>query len=64
MIGQEVEVLFEKPGRDPGQMVGKSGHLHAVHVTSDAVKIGDIAKVRIVGSGTNSLAGKVSGPTR
>ena len=33
MVGREVEVLYEKPGRLPGQMVGKSDHLHAVHVT-------------------------------
>jgi tRNA-2-methylthio-N6-dimethylallyladenosine synthase len=24
MVGREVSVLFEKPGRLPGQMVGKS----------------------------------------
>jgi tRNA A37 methylthiotransferase MiaB len=32
MVGREVGVLYEKPGRLPGQMVGKSDHLHAVHV--------------------------------
>jgi tRNA-2-methylthio-N6-dimethylallyladenosine synthase len=32
MVGREVGVLYEKPGRMPGQMVGKSDHLHAVHV--------------------------------
>ena len=52
-------VLFEKPGRLPGQMVGKSEYLHAVHVTSDAVARGDLAKVRIVESVRNSLAGVV-----
>ena len=36
MIGREVGVLYEKPGRLPGQMVGKSDHLHAVHVTDPA----------------------------
>jgi hypothetical protein len=28
----QVSVLFEKAGRMPGQMVGKSEYLHAVHV--------------------------------
>jgi tRNA-2-methylthio-N6-dimethylallyladenosine synthase len=32
MVGREVSVLFEKAGRMPGQMVGKSEYLHAVHV--------------------------------
>ncbi|MFY0635415.1 MAG: tRNA (N6-isopentenyl adenosine(37)-C2)-methylthiotransferase MiaB [Vannielia sp.] len=57
MVGREVHVLIEKPGRLPGQMVGKSDHLHAVHVMSDSLAIGDLARVRITDSGPNSLAG-------
>jgi tRNA-2-methylthio-N6-dimethylallyladenosine synthase len=57
MVGKEVGVLFEKPGRLPGQMVGKSDHLHAVHVRADGLKPGDLRQVRIVESGRNSLAG-------
>ncbi|MEL7131289.1 MAG: tRNA (N6-isopentenyl adenosine(37)-C2)-methylthiotransferase MiaB [Pseudomonadota bacterium] len=57
MVGRTVQVLFEKPGRRPGQMGGKSEYLHAVHVDNAPVQIGDIAKVRIVGSAANSLAG-------
>jgi tRNA-2-methylthio-N6-dimethylallyladenosine synthase len=60
MIGRDVSVLFEKPGRHEGQMVGKSGQLHAVHVKAEGVSIGDIRKVRIVDSGTNSLAGELA----
>ena len=61
MIGKEVGVLFEKPGRDPGQMVGKSDHLHAVHVTAGGIRPGDLRAVRIVDSGRNSLAGELLG---
>ncbi|WP_306004787.1 tRNA (N6-isopentenyl adenosine(37)-C2)-methylthiotransferase MiaB [Aquicoccus porphyridii] len=57
MVGQTVGVLFEKPGRLPGQMVGKSDHLHAVHVDDCAARPGDLCAVRIVSSGPNSLAG-------
>ena len=57
MVGQEVGVLFEKPGRLVGQMVGKSDHLHAVHVTAKGVSPGDLRQVKIVESGANSLAG-------
>ncbi len=56
MVGREVSVLFERKGREAGQMVGKSEYLHAVHVTDD-VEIGEIKRVRIVESGTNSLGG-------
>ena len=59
MVGRDVQVLFEKPGRLEDQMVGKSEYLHAVHVMGAEVNIGDIAKVRVIGSGTNSLAGQI-----
>src|SRR6056297_544807 len=62
MVGREVSVLFEKPGRLDGQMVGKSEYLHAVHVTDSDLKPGDMAPVRIVESGSNSLGGQVMGP--
>ena len=58
MVGKVVQVLFEKSGRQPGQMTGKSEYLHAVHVT-DRAAIGSIAPVRITASGTNSLAGVI-----
>ncbi|MCE8509129.1 tRNA (N6-isopentenyl adenosine(37)-C2)-methylthiotransferase MiaB [Ruegeria pomeroyi] len=60
MVGREVSVLFEKPGRLPGQMVGKSEYLHAVHVQDPGLEAGQIARVRIVASGPNSLAGELA----
>ena len=57
MVGREVGVLFEKPGRLPGQMAGKSEYLHAVHVSGAAAERGDLRRVRIVESGANSLSG-------
>ena len=57
MVGRTVGVLFEKAGRMPGQMVGKSDYLHAVHVTDPSATVGRLAQVRIVDSGPNSLAG-------
>ncbi len=59
MVGREVGVLFEKPGRLPGQMVGKSDHLHAVHVTAQGIQAGDLCRVRITRSAPNSLAGEL-----
>ncbi len=58
MVAREVSVLFEKPGRLAGQMVGKSEYLHAVHAKTEA-RPGDIARVRITASAPNSLAGSV-----
>ena len=59
MVGRTVNVLFEKPGRQDGQMVGKSEYLHAVHVTDSTIQSGDIVPVKIVESGANSLSGEI-----
>ncbi len=57
MVGRELSVLFEKPGRLEGQMVGKSEYLHAVFVDAPKAQIGDLVRVRISHSSANSLAG-------
>ncbi|WP_145108718.1 tRNA (N6-isopentenyl adenosine(37)-C2)-methylthiotransferase MiaB [Cereibacter sediminicola] len=58
MVGHELGVLYEKAGRLPGQMVGKSDYLHAVHVEDPGARPGDLVRVRITASGPNSLAGE------
>jgi tRNA-2-methylthio-N6-dimethylallyladenosine synthase len=58
MVGRELGVLYEKPGRQAGQMIGKSDHLHAVYVNDPAGKVGELVRVRILASSTNSLAGE------
>ena len=62
MVGRNVKVLFERPGRMPGQMVGKSEYVHAVHVTGDGIQAGDRKEVRIVEASSNSLAGELITP--
>jgi tRNA A37 methylthiotransferase MiaB len=57
MVGREVAGLFARAGRMPGQMVGKSEYLHAVHIDPADVARGQTARVRITSSGTNSLSG-------
>ena len=59
MVGRTVKVLFEKAGREKGQMIGKSEYLHAVFAESSDVRIGDIRDVRIATSATNSLGGTI-----
>lgn len=59
MVGRELGVLFEKPGRNPGQMIGKSDYLHAVFVDAPDGKVGELVRVRITHSSTNSLAGEL-----
>jgi tRNA-2-methylthio-N6-dimethylallyladenosine synthase len=60
MVGRELDVLFEKTGRDPGQLIGKSQYLHAVHALAEPEMIGTVQKVMITRSVTNSLSGKLA----
>jgi tRNA-2-methylthio-N6-dimethylallyladenosine synthase len=60
MVGRTLPVLIEKPGRNPGQMVGRSPYLHAVHLSADAGLAGRIVPARIEASGPNSLAGTLA----
>lgn len=57
LVGRTVPVLLEKPGRDPGQLVGRSPYLQSVHVQAEAALIGTIVDTHITGVGTNSLSG-------
>ncbi|MDE0850168.1 tRNA (N6-isopentenyl adenosine(37)-C2)-methylthiotransferase MiaB [Yoonia sp.] len=60
MVGREVSVLFEKAGRETGQMIGKSEYLHAVFAEAPNDVIGQVRKVRITKSETNSLGGTMA----
>jgi len=55
LVGKEVSVLLEKPGREPGQLVGRSPFLQPVICDETVGKIGDIATVRIGRASANSL---------
>ncbi len=55
MAGRTISALIEKPGRQPGQRVGRSPWLQPVIVDETAGEIGDIIDVRITRTGRNSL---------
>lgn len=59
MIGRTLGVLFEKPGRIDGQIIGKSDYLHSVFVEAPETHIGQLAQVRIIESARNSLRGEL-----
>ena len=58
-VGLTLPVLIEKPGRNPGQVAGRSPYLQAVHITADKGLIGKILPVEIVGQAKNSLEGTI-----
>ena len=57
MVGKTLPVLLEKPARDPGQLVGKSPYLQAVHCQADQSLIGKIVQIKVTRSERNSLVG-------
>ncbi|AQZ53206.1 tRNA (N6-isopentenyl adenosine(37)-C2)-methylthiotransferase MiaB [Martelella mediterranea] len=56
-IGMEMDILLEKPGRNPGQLIGRSPWLQSVVIDGGEAEIGDLVRVRITDAATNSLAG-------
>jgi tRNA-2-methylthio-N6-dimethylallyladenosine synthase len=57
MVGQVMPVLFEKPGKIPGQLIGKTPYLQSVHVRDAGNRIGQLAEIAITDAFDNSLAG-------
>jgi tRNA-2-methylthio-N6-dimethylallyladenosine synthase len=58
-IGQVLPVLFEKPGRHEGQLIGRSPYLQSVHVMAAAHRVGEILPALISSAGANSLSGSL-----
>ena len=55
-VGAETQVLIERKGKLPGQMVGRSPWLQSVHVET-AAGPGDILDATLVAAGPNRMAG-------
>jgi tRNA-2-methylthio-N6-dimethylallyladenosine synthase len=61
MIGKTLAVLFEKKGRHPGQIVGRSPYVQAVQVMAPEDLLGSLVSVEIVAAAANSLFGRLAG---
>jgi tRNA-2-methylthio-N6-dimethylallyladenosine synthase len=59
MVGKTLPVLLEKPARDPGQFVGKSEYLHAVHMDAHPEQIGTIVQAKVTRTERNSLGAEI-----
>ncbi len=59
LVGRHMSVLLERPGRKPGQLVGRSPYLQPVNVEIGAQAQGRIVEVFIDSAGPNSLFGRV-----
>ena len=60
-VGRRFDILLEKPGRHPGQMIGRSPYLQSVNVLAPEARIGDFVTVDIIAALPNSLKGVLAG---
>jgi tRNA-2-methylthio-N6-dimethylallyladenosine synthase len=56
-VGKTCDILVERQGRHPGQMLGKSPWLQSVHF-SEAAEIGEIVRVELAKAGPNSIGAR------
>ena len=58
--GRTLPVLFERRGRNPGQLIGRSPYLQSVHVSAPEHLLGRILPVTIAAAARGSLAGELA----
>ena len=58
-VGRVLPVLLDRPGRKPGQLVGRSPYMQAVHVDDPIEGPGAIVRLAITAAHANSLKGGV-----
>jgi tRNA-2-methylthio-N6-dimethylallyladenosine synthase len=58
-VGHVLPVLFERPGRHAGQLVGRSPFLQGVHAVAPPAMLGSVQPVRILLCRRQSLAGEL-----
>jgi tRNA-2-methylthio-N6-dimethylallyladenosine synthase len=55
-IGQHCEILLEREGKYPGQLLGKSPWLQSVLITAPELSIGDMVRVEITDAAQSSVS--------
>jgi tRNA-2-methylthio-N6-dimethylallyladenosine synthase len=60
-LGRRAEILLERPGRYPGQMVGKTPWLQAIQIEAPQGRPGDIVDAEVTAAAPNSLFGRLAG---
>lgn len=59
LVGQRLPVLFERLGRHPGQLIGRTPYLQSVHADAPESMLGRIAEIDIIEATPNALAGRL-----
>ena len=61
-LGRRLDVLFEKPGRNEGQLIGRSPTMQSVFAEGPQSLIGELMQVEMVGVEPRSLRGRIVSP--
>ena len=61
-VGRRLEVLFEKPGRRDGQVIGRSPYMQSVFAEGPRSLIGERMQVEMVAAEPHSLRGRIVSP--
>ena len=61
MVGQTLPVLFEKRGRHPGQVAGRTPFMQWLHLDGDDALIGTVAEATVIEASANGLSGAPAG---
>jgi tRNA-2-methylthio-N6-dimethylallyladenosine synthase len=61
MVGRQLDVLLDRPGRHPGQLLGRSPYMQSVVINDSAAAIGDRVTVTITAASASSLSGEIAG---
>jgi tRNA-2-methylthio-N6-dimethylallyladenosine synthase len=59
-VGRTMPVLFDRPGRHSGQMIGRTPYMQSVHARLPQAAFGEVRAVRIAAVGPNSLRGEAA----
>jgi len=62
-VGRRLEVLFDKPGRRQGQIIGRSPYMQSVFAEGPLSLIGELVEVEILAAEPHSLRGRVVSTT-
>ena len=61
-VGRRFGVIFDKPGRYPGQLIGRSPYMQGIYAEASADCVGRMTEVEVLEAGPNALRARLAAP--
>ncbi len=58
-IGRQLDVLFDREGKEDGQLLGRTPYMQSIYATAPKRLMNEIIKVEVTGAYRNSVSGKI-----